>query len=192
MPLRVGITGNLGSGKSTVAALLRRRGYPVLDADALAREGRKALAGRICQAFPEACRGGVLDEKALARIVFSDEEKLRTLEGLLHPYVRRRLMEEMDRQTAPIVFLEIPLLFEVGWEKALDRVLVVAAPLEERLMRVQIRSGLSREEALSREARQLPQEEKLRRADYVLWNTGDLRRLEEGVEVLLRVLESSP
>jgi len=58
MPLRVGITGNLGSGKSTVAALLRRRGYPVLDADALAREGRKALAGRICQAFPEACRGG--------------------------------------------------------------------------------------------------------------------------------------
>ncbi|KGQ22748.2 dephospho-CoA kinase [Thermus filiformis] len=201
MPLKVGITGSLGSGKSTVAALLRERGYPVLDADALAREGREVLREEICRAFPEACREGALDERALARLVFSDEEKLRLLEGLLHPYVRRRLEEEMARlreawpgggAKAPILFLEIPLLFEVGWEKALDRTLVVAAPLEARLERVRLRSGLSREEALAREARQLPQEEKVRRADYVLWNTGDLDRLRRAVEALLRVLESSP
>jgi dephospho-CoA kinase len=201
MPLKVGITGSLGSGKSTVAALLRERGYPVLDADALAREGRVVLREEICRAFPEACREGALDERALARLVFSDEEKLQLLEGLLHPYVRRRLEEEMARLSeawpgdgakAPLLFLEIPLLFEVGWEKALDRTLVVAAPLEARLERVRLRSGLSREEALAREARQLPQEEKVRRADYVLWNTGDLDRLRRSVEALLRVLESSP
>lgn len=188
----MGLTGSLGSGKSTVAALLRARGYPVLDADALAREGRKALEEEICRSLPEACREGGLDEKLLARLVFSDREKLRILEGLLHPYVRRRLLEEMARQEASIVFLEIPLLFEVGWEKELDRTLVVAAPLEVRLERVRLRSGLSREEALNREARQLPQEEKVRRADYVIWNTGPLSGLERAVEALLKVLEARP
>lgn len=190
----MGLTGSLGSGKSTVAALLRARGYPVLDADALAREGRKAMREEICRSLPEACREGVLDDKLLARLVFSDREKLHILEGLLHPYVRRRLLEEMARQGqgASIVFLEIPLLFEVGWEKELDRTLVVAAPLEARLERVRLRSGLSREEALRREARQLPQEEKVRRADYVIWNTGDLSQLEKAVEALLKVLEARP
>lgn len=163
-----------------------------MDADALAREGRKALEEEICRSLPEACREGGLDEKLLARLVFSDREKLRILEGLLHPYVRRRLLEEMARLEASIVFLEIPLLFEVGWEKELDRILVVAAPLEARLERVRLRSGLSREEALNREARQLPQEEKVRRADYVIWNTGPLSGLEKAVEALLKVLEARP
>ncbi|MGQ9753494.1 MAG: dephospho-CoA kinase [Thermaceae bacterium] len=191
-PLRVGLTGNLGSGKSTVAALLRERGYPVLDADRLAREGRTVFKEEICRAFPEACQKGVLDDEVLARTVFSDPEKLEFLEGLLHPYVRRRLLEEMGRQAAPVVFLEIPLLFEVGWEKEVHRVLVVAAPLEVRLERVRLRSGLSPEEALKREARQLPQEEKVRRADYVIWNTRGLDHLKGAVEALIRVLSQSP
>ncbi|WP_038046177.1 dephospho-CoA kinase [Thermus caliditerrae] len=184
-PIIIGITGNIGSGKSTVAALLRSRGYPVIDLDELAAQARENRKEELRRLFPEAFPGGKLDRRALAQEVFADPTKLRALEAVVHPEVRRLLEEALARTQAPLVFLEIPLLFEKGWEGRLDATLLVAAPLEERLRRVVERSGLSREEVLARERAQMPEEEKRRRATWTLENRGSLAELEAGLEGIL-------
>jgi len=97
-------------------------------------------------------------------------------------------MEELSRLEAPLVFLEIPLLFEKGWEGRLHGTLLVAAPLEERVRRVMARSGLSREEVLARERAQMPEEEKRKRATWVLENTGSLEDLERALKAVLAEL----
>ena len=189
-PIIIGITGNIGSGKSTVAALLREMGYPVLDADLLAERARELKKAELKALFPEAFRGEELDRRRLAQVVFQDPQKLRALEALLHPEVRRLLAEELSRIEAPLVFVEIPLLFEKGWEGRLDGVILVAAPLEERLRRVMARSGLSREEVLARDRAQMPEEEKRRRATWVLENRGSLEELRGQVRALLREVQA--
>jgi len=184
-PIIIGLTGNIGSGKSTVAAFLREMGYPVLDADALAEQARELRKEELRRLFPEAFRGEELDRRALARLVFADPERLRALEALIHPEVRRLLSEELARLRAPLVFLEIPLLFEKGWERRLHGVVLVAAPLEERVRRVMARSGLSPEEVLARERAMLPEEEKRGRATWVVENTGSPEELREKARALL-------
>jgi len=184
-PIIIGITGNIGSGKSTVAQLLRAWGYPVLDLDLLAERARENKKEELRRLFPEAFRGGVLDRRALGRLVFADPERLRALEDLLHPEIRRLLEEELARLQAPLVFLEIPLLFEKGWEGRLDATLLVAAPWEERLRRVVARSGLSPEEVLARERAQMPEEEKRKRATWVVENAGSLEDLEGALRRVL-------
>ena len=179
-PIIIGITGNIGSGKSTVAALLRSWGYPVLDLDALAARARENKEEELKRLFPEAVVGGRLDRRALARLVFSDPERLKALEAVVHPEVRRLLMEELSRLEA--------LLFEKGWEGRLHGTLLVAAPLEERVRRVMARSGLSREEVLARERAQMPEEEKRKRATWVLENTGSLEDLERALKAVLAEL----
>ncbi len=189
-PIIIGITGNIGSGKSTVAALLRARGYPVLDLDALAGRARDNQEEALKRLFPEAVVAGRLDRRALGRLVFSDPEKLRALEAVVHPEIGRLLAEELSRLEAPLVFLEIPLLFEKGWEERLHGTLLVTAPLEERVRRVMERSGLSREEVLARERAQMPEEEKRQRATWVLENAGSLEDLQSALErVLLEIRE---
>ncbi len=185
---KIGLTGPIGGGKSTVAGILHQAGVPVLDADRIAHEGLFEESAAICAAFPEACVGGVPDRKKLAAVVFEDDVARKKLEAILHPYVRRRLEEALARfeaEGAPLVVLEIPLLFETGWEKNLDGVLVVTAPAELRYQRLKAR-GISEEEARRREAAQLPPEEKAKRADWVITNAGSRAELEEKV---LRWLE---
>ncbi len=189
-PIIIGLTGNIGSGKSTVAALLREMGYPVLDADLLAERARELKKAELKALFPEAFRGEELDRRRLAQLVFQDPERLRALEDLIHPEVRRLLEAELARLEAPLVFVEIPLLFEKGWEGRLDGVVLVAAPLEERLKRVMARSGLSREEVLARERAQMPEEEKRRRATWVLENRGSLEDLKAQVQALLQEIRA--
>ena len=180
---RIGLTGPIGGGKSTVAEILREAGVPVLDADQIAHEGLMERAREICADFPEACPAGVPDRRKLAERVFRDEEARRRLEAILHPYVRARLEEALSRleaEGAPLAVLEIPLLFETGWEKRLDGVLVVTAPAALRYRRLRAR-GISEEEARRREAAQLPEAEKRRRADWVIENAGDLSELKAKV-----------
>jgi dephospho-CoA kinase len=184
-PIIIGLTGNIGSGKSTVAAFLREMGYPVLDADLLAERARELKKAELKALFPEAFLGEELDRRRLAQLVFSDPQKLRALEELIHPEVRRLLEEELSRLEAPLVFVEIPLLFEKGWEGRLQGTILVAAPLEERLKRAMARSGFSREEVLARERAQMPEEEKRRRATWVLENRGSLEDLRAQVQALL-------
>ena len=183
----VALTGNIGSGKTTVARELERLGAEVIFADELARAARAALAPEICRAFPDACSGGRPDERRLARRVFADPAARRRLEGVIHPWVRRAVLQRLDRlsrcETPPaLVVLELPLLFETGWNPARDGVLVVVAPDELRARRVAERSGLSLEEFRARDAAQLPQPEKVRRADWVIVNDGDLDALRAQVQ----------
>ncbi len=190
---RLGLTGSIGAGKSTVAALLRERGLTVLDADVVAREvtADPAVVARLAALFPGTVSGGVLDRAALARQVFGNPEALARLNAVVHPEVRQRMTaletEAFARGEAWVV-QDIPLLFEGGLEGSMDAVLVVDAPLDVRVARVMARSGLSRDEVLARDAAQLPAEEKRRRAAAVLENTGDLTELAATLDGALRRL----
>ncbi len=182
--LLIGLTGSIGSGKSTVARYLRELGVTVLDADEYAREGALVLQKEICHQFPEVCLEGVIDRKKLSEHVFSDAAARARLEGILHPYVRSRLEAEVEHLTksgVDLIVLEIPLLFESGWDKRLDGVLVVAASLENRLKRLAERSRLSEASATARDRAQMPQEEKIKRATWVIWNDQDPSVLHEHV-----------
>lgn len=190
---RLGLTGSIGAGKSTVAALLRERGLTVLDADVVAREvtGDPAVVARLAALFPGTVSGGVLDRAALAGQVFGNPEALAALNAVVHPEVRRRMTaleaEAFARGEAWVV-QDIPLLFEGGLERGMDAVLVVDAPLDMRVARVVARSGLSREEVLARDSAQLPAEEKRGRATAVLENTGALTDLAAALDGALRQL----
>lgn len=184
----IGLTGPIGGGKSTVAAVLAEAGVPVIDADRLAHEALEVRSDEICRAFPEACTAGTPDRSQLARIVFQSPERRARLEGIIHPYVQKRIDELLDRyraQGAGVVVVEIPLLFEKGWERRLDGVLVVNAPWQVRRRRLLAR-GLDPEDAERREASQMPAEEKVRRATWVIDNSGGLEALKEKTLAWLR------
>ncbi|SMB92923.1 dephospho-CoA kinase [Deinococcus hopiensis] len=196
-PRRLGLTGSIGAGKSTVAALLRAWGLTVLDADEQAREVTRdpAVLTEIAAAFPGVLRGGELDRAALAAEVFGDPQRLAVLNAITHPRVRAR-MEALEREAAergePWVVQDIPLLFEGGLAGHMNAVLVVDAPLTLRVARVMARSGLTEAEVMARDARQMPAEEKRRRATVVLENHGDLEALEAQVDGALKRLGIQP
>lgn len=192
-PRRLGLTGSIGAGKSTVAALLRGRGLTVLDADEVAREVTRdpAVLAEIEAEFPGVVQGGELDRAALAARVFGDPARLAVLNGITHPRVRARMLaleQEAAARGEEWIVQDVPLLFEGGLEKQMDAVLVVDAPLEVRVSRVTARSGLTREEVMARDARQMPAEEKRRRATAVLDNGGGLEGLAEQVDAVLETL----
>ncbi|HYP86685.1 MAG TPA: dephospho-CoA kinase [Polyangiaceae bacterium] len=199
MALRVfGITGGIGSGKSTVAALLRERGVPVVDADELARQavapGSPGLAD-VVQAFGTEVLGadGSLDRKKLGALVFSDETARKRLNSLTHPRVRQLSQErfaELGRQGVELAGYDVPLLFEVGLDAVLQPVVVVAASEATQLARVMARDGSSEGDARARIAAQLPLDEKRRRANYVLENDGSRAELAMQVESLLGKLRA--
>jgi dephospho-CoA kinase len=189
---RVGLTGNIGSGKSTVAGLLARRGAAVIDADALAREAtaHPHVLGRIRdEVGPEVVTNGTLDRARLAALVFEDEAARRRLEAIIHPWVRTRgrdLEEDLRNSPDPpsLVVHDVPLLFESGLAETFDLVVVVSAPKEARAARTATRSNLSYEDFSARDRSQWPLERKVAEADYVLDNSGDLASLEEQVDAL--------
>ncbi len=186
---RLGLTGSIGAGKSTVTALLRERGLTVLDADEQARlvTQEPQTLEQIGAAFPGTVQGGVLNRAALAAAAFSDPERTRILNAITHPRVRARmaaLEAQAVAQGAAWIVQDIPLLFETGQEKNFDAVLLVDAPLDTRLQRVMQRSGLSREEILARDARQMPAHEKRKKATITLENDGDLENLKNQVNAV--------
>jgi dephospho-CoA kinase len=191
-----GLTGGIASGKTTFAAALRRRGVPVVDADALARAtvapGSPALA-EIARTFGPDVLGpdGALDRKRMAALVFADPGARRRLEAITHPAVRRGMAEETARLAAQghdLAFYDTPLLFEVGLEGTLDAVVVVWAPPAVQRARIGSRDGLSPAEADARLAAQLPIDEKAARADVVVENVGPAGELDDKAGRLLEGL----
>ncbi|NEK84390.1 dephospho-CoA kinase [Blastococcus saxobsidens] len=185
--LRIGLTGGIGSGKSTVSALLAERGAVVVDADRIAREvlapGTPGLAAVVTEFGPEVVTpDGSLDRAALAAIVFSDDAARRRLDGLVHPLVRRRTAELVA--AAPddsVVVNDVPLLVETGQAGSYDLVLVVEADVETRITRL-VGRGLTEADARARIAAQATDEQRRAAADVVLDNSGTPERLAEQVQ----------
>ena len=202
-PLRIGLTGGVASGKSTVAAALRARGAAIVDADAIAREvvrpGEPAYQSIIAAFGPSVVGpGGALDRKALARRVFADADARRRLNALTHPDIRRRMAEEAVHLTAsggtPVIVFDIPLLLDTtdGSDLALDGIVVVYADPETRLRRLTARDGLPEDDARRRLAAQIPLEDKVKRADWVIDNSGPPEETDAQVERLWQTLMDLP
>lgn len=171
----LGLTGSVGMGKSTAAAMLRRLGVPVHDSDAtvhrLLAPGGAAVAA-VAKTFPGVRgRDGGINRTALGRRVFADAKALERLERILHPLVRQiqqRFLAASRARRAPVVVLDVPLLFETGGEARCDKVLVVSAPAVVQRARVLARPGMSEERFRAILAKQMPDAEKRRRADYLV------------------------
>lgn len=192
--MKIGLTGSIACGKSTVSAYLRELGYPVVDADAISRDltapGGAAL-GALREAFGEGIfSGGALDRRALGALVFSSPAQRERLDALLHPRIIAAVAEQLERWDTPdgLVFGDIPLLYECGMEGLFARIWVVSAPREAQLRRLCARDGLTREEAEQRVAAQMPQAEKCRRADAVISTDGPLGCARAQVDALLAAL----
>ena len=196
----IGLTGGIASGKTTVAGLFRAWGAFVADADLISRhaldpgtdcfEKTVAAFGRgIVQA------DGTVDRKKVAGIVFSDPEALATLNGIIHPYVREtiRACSKKAFSEAPdrLIVWDVPLLFETGYEKEVARTVVVTARQDLRIQRIVARDGSTKAAALRRIRAQMPDREKVRRADVVIRNNGSWAELEQRTrEVFDELLET--
>ena len=191
----IGLTGGIGSGKSTVAGFIAGRGVPVLDADVLAREavepGRPAFAA-IARVWPTVVApDGRIDRKRLGAIVFADPTARARLEAILHPQIAalaRVRAADLARAGHKLAFYEASLLVETGRHRELDGLVVVDAPDEQRIARVAARSGLTADEVRARIAAQLPMADKRRVATYVIENDGDLASLDAKVSAMLKTL----
>lgn len=176
MGIVVGLTGSIATGKSVVARILAELGAKIIDADRVAREvvqpGEPALA-EIVAAFGRKVLqpDGELNRKALAELVFTDAASLARLNQITHPRIIERINELCQAyltQGAGLVMIDAPLLIETGLAEQVDVVVVTTCPREVQIARIQARDGLSRAEAEQRIASQLPQEEKIKQADFVI------------------------
>ena len=189
MTLKLGLTGSIGMGKSTVAAMFAEEGVPVFDADAVVHRLQGpdgALVAEIEARFPGTTGSEGVNRGALAERVLAERGALRNLEALIHPAVAREREAFLEaHRTAPLVLLDIPLLFEgSGWSEV-DKILVVSAPADVQRERVLARPGMTDAKFEKILARQLPDEEKRARADFVV-DTGT--SLEETRRAVRRIL----
>ncbi len=168
----LGLTGSIGMGKSTTARFFAEAGVPVYDADATVhRLYESEAAAAIEAAFPATTAHGKVDRNKLAARVVGDQAALRRLEAIVHPLVRQaeaRFLAEAEKQGAPVVVLDIPLLLETGGEERVDAIVTVSAPPEVQRARVLERPDITAEKLEAMIANQLPDAEKRRRADFVV------------------------
>lgn len=186
----IAITGIIGSGKSTVSKLLKERGYLVLDCDQGSRECiKKESQGyyEMLNAFSASIldADGNIDRKKVAELVFSDVEKRKKLEAIQHPLILKWVQEQCAASEDTLVFVEVPLLFECGWECYFDKSLVVVADENVVFERLKQARSMSDEEIRKRLNTQMSSELKINKADYVIINNGSLIELNQQIDSLL-------
>lgn len=190
--IRIALTGSIGMGKSTVAAMFEKAGIPVFDADAVVRRLQApsgALVQPIGERFPHALKNGALDRDALAAAVLGDPESLSALEAIVHPAVHaERARFLLANQSRPALLFDIPLLFETHGEEAFDKIIVVSAPAGVQRKRVLARPGMTEAKLDAILSRQMPDEEKRRRADFVIDAGTDLSTTEAQVREIIACL----
>lgn len=173
---KAGLTGNIGSGKSTVARMFGVLGVPVHHADEVARAmlGREDVQQQLIREFgPSVLQHGQVDRKSLAEIVFRDKKKLEALNAIIHPFVRKDLERWLDQhQHVPYVIQEAAILFESGFNQFFDKVILVSCPEDLAIRRVMDRDGISREAVMARLGNQWAEAEKIPLSDYVIHNDG--------------------
>lgn len=197
--LRVGLTGGIASGKSTVGRMLSELGCKVIDSDRITRELFEAghpVNAAVSQAFGPGvvAADGSIDRKVLGELVFNNSELRQKLNNLVHPAIKQRQAEFLDHVGAAdpraIGVVEAALIIEAGNYKNYDRMIVVMSPANVQRQRLQDRSGLTPEEIETRIASQMPIEEKVKFADFVIDNSGDIGALRQEVESVYRQLRA--
>lgn len=194
----IGLTGSIGSGKSTVANMLRKSGYLVIDADVIAHEGLrsgsdtfKAIVQKLGSKILNA--DGEIDRRTLGQIIFADSSLKSWLEGLIHPMVQAKVQTMRKKQEEAGVsaaFYEVPLLFEKGLEPQFDKTIVVWVSPETQKDRLKKRNAWTDAEINQRIQSQLPVETKRAKADYELNNDGSLEQLKSQVDQILKKLKN--
>ena len=190
--IKLALTGSIGMGKSTVAKMFERAGVPVFDADEVVRRLQAedaTLIAAIGERFPGTVANGVLDRDALAARVLGEPGELAALEAIVHPAVHaERARFLLDNRDRPALLFDIPLLFETHGEQAVDKVVVVSAPAAVQRERVLARPGMTESKLDAILARQTPDQEKRRRADFVIDTGADLSTTERQVRDILACL----
>ena len=194
--MRIALTGSIGMGKSTVAAMFEKAGIPVFDADAVVRRLQApggSLVGPIAERFPNAVANGALNRDILATEVLENLDSLAALEAIVHPAVHaERARFLLDNQEMPALLFDIPLLFETHGEGAFDKVVVVSAPPDVQRQRVLARPGMTAAKFKAILSRQTPDEEKRQRADFVVDTGGELSTTESQVREIIACLGLVP
>ncbi|MDH5648599.1 MAG: dephospho-CoA kinase [Gammaproteobacteria bacterium] len=187
--LKVGLTGGVGSGKSTVAVFFSELGVPVIDADEISRklaqpgqEGYQSIVAEFGQSVLD--KNGEINRDQLRKIVFTDEIKRMRLEAIIHPMVREGIAEKINHTNGPYCIIVIPLLIETGYLDFVDRVLVVDTTPETQISRVKKRSQLSEKEIRNIMAAQIGREERLKHADDIIENNDTVAQVRSRVNQL--------
>lgn len=190
----LGLTGGIGTGKSTVANMLKGKGIPVVDTDLISRE--------VIQ-YPEIIEkikleisnevfdfNNKLDRKKMSEIVFENQEKLKKLNEIMHPEILKKMWDEVEKlkKNHKIIVVDIPLLFEINMEKEVDKILLIYASKEIQLKRIMERDCRSREEAIKIINSQIPLYKKREKSDYIIQNNDSLEKLEKNLDKIVQKL----
>lgn len=189
----IGLTGSIASGKSTISAMLKEKGYPIIDADLVARlvvEPGTATLSEIERVFGDQVmnKDGTLNREALGQLIFHEPAKRKQLNDLMHPAIRAEMLRQRDElfeQGEKTLIMDIPLLFESHLQHFVDKILVISVTEEMQLQRLMQRNSLSEEEAKARIRSQLPISEKEKGADAVIYNNGSIEQSKVQLERIL-------
>lgn len=190
----LGLTGGIGSGKTTVLSMIKKMGVHVIDSDTIVHnelKNNQSLLKKIRKKFGPSVfeRNGTLNRKSLGHVVFRSTKDRRYLEKLIHPLVRDRIQKDLKKNKSRLSVVDVPLLYESGWNHQFDAVIVVAASQKNRILRLKKR-GLSLAEIKRRLAAQMPLEKKLKKADFVIDNNHSLKETKEQIQNLFHELRS--
>ena len=194
--LKVGLTGNIASGKSIVQSYMEKKGIPVIDADWICHrlmEENEEVIEKVTKLFEGQdifLEDGRLGRHKIGLIVFSDPEKMEALEEILHPLVEEKIKQFFDENEEEVVVASVPLLFETNMQNMFDRTILVCADKKIRLQRLMTRRGYPLEHAIERINAQVSQEEKRNMADFIIENNNNLIELETQIEKTLERLWS--
>ncbi|HED07697.1 MAG TPA: dephospho-CoA kinase [Ignavibacteria bacterium] len=193
--LKIAVTGNIGSGKSTFCNYIESKGYKVLRADDIAKEilvNDENVKSEVIREFgTETFNGKELNKKFLAETVFSDPQKVQLINSIIHPVVIKNLNEQINSLLVNenIVFVEAALIYEAGMEELFNYVVLISSELRNRFKRKEKSDNYSFEEFKRREENQIKEEEKSKRADFEFKNNGSIKELKQKAELLLLVLK---
>ena len=196
--LILGLTGNIGCGKSSLSKILMQNNIDVIDADIISRNifEDKELLNLVFENFGENIKNldGSLNRKALGNIVFNDDRKLVILNGLTHPKIKEKILSKINEIRnigKSLVVIDAALLIEGGYLDILDKLIVITCKESIQISRIQLRDNLTKEQAISRMNSQMSQDEKIKYADYIIDNSGDTNNLKHKAEELIRYMKEN-
>lgn len=195
--IKLGVTGSMGSGKSSVCVILKDLGYKVIDADKLSREvlkNHKSLIKNIKESFGQEFVNdkGELKRRELGEYVFKSHERKEALEAIILPYIKAEIdnfFHKCEKEGEYLCILDAPTLIESGFYKYVDKVLLVTAPVEIRIKRVKLRDDLTEEEIKNRMNSQMTEEEKMKYSDFIIENSSGLEYLKDNLNNIINELK---